>query len=348
MRILILGTNYAALRFFEKFQKNKDNDVFSMFSHCKNYVEFKLNQDILEFCLANEIDFVLSTQEEYTNSYLTDELSENNIAVFSPSYEAIELSSSKVFAYRLMHKNSILTPKFFIAEKLSSAIEFSKTTNLPIAIKPDNHSFQEGTLFCQTHSEVVQNCEKFFNTGNKKIILQDYVEGKNIMVWTISDGYRAKIIDTVLKYQNNIAFLKPNIISSELKNEIQETIINPTINALVEEEREYVGILGFDIILDKNNTPFLIGYNSFFDDMCVDFFIKNKKYNWEEIFNNTIIGSIFLKDSLPENEEYMLTIRDNEKINFIKAKTKTNLDRIVDEMNFSMKEINEAKSLWQM
>lgn len=348
MRILVLGTNYTALKFFELFQKNKENDVFSMFSYCKNYMSFKTNQDILEFCVANDINLVLSTEEKFTTSYLTEELNQNNIAVFSPDIEAIEIVSSKVFAYRFMHKNLIPVPKFFVAEKLSAAIDFIKTTSLPVAIKPDNHSYKEGTLFCQTLKEASEFIEKFFNTGNRKVILQEFVEGKNIEVWTISDGYQAKIIGIAAKYQNNIAYLKPNMISQELQTQIQETIINPTIKALASDECEYVGVLGFDIIIDRNNIPYLLGYNDFFDDLSVEFFTENKIYNWEKIFNSVIEGSIFLENNMPENEYYMMTIRDKEKINFIKAKTKTNLLRIIDEMEYDNKELDEAKILWEM
>ena len=348
MRILILGTNYAALKFGELFEKNKSNDIFSMFSHSKNYMDFKTNQDILDFCLANDINLVVSTQEDFTTTYLTEELSENNITVFSPSIDAIEISSSKVFAYRFMHKNSIPSAKFFIAEKVSSAMDFIKNSNFPIAIKPDNHSYQEGVLFAETLSDAVKITENFFNTGNKKILLQDYVDGKNITVWTISDGYQAKILSVVAKYRNNIAYSKPELISQELKNKIQETIINPTIKALMEEEREYAGIFGFDIIIDKNENPIVVGYNSFFDDISVEFFTQNKNCNWEEIFESTITGTLFLKDIIPENENYMLTIREEGKINFFEAKTKTNLFRIIEQTDSVTEDLKEAELLWKM
>ena len=107
-------------------------------------------------------------------------------------------------------------------------------------------------------------------------------------------------------------------------------------------------VLGFDIIIDRNNIPYLLGYNDFFDDLSVEFFTENKIYNWKKIFNSVIEGSIFLENNMPENEYYMMTIRDKEKINFIKAKTKTNLLRIIDEMEYDNKELDEAKILWEM
>ncbi len=348
MRILILGTNYSAKKFLEVFSKNKDNDVFSMFSFAKNYIDFVQNADIVDFCVANDINLVLTTEEKFITSYLTEELSENNITVFAPTVEAIEISSSKAFAKRFMYKNQISTPKFFVAEKLQTALEYIKTSNFPIAIKPDNHSFQEGTLFCQTKKDAIQTIEKFFDTGNKKIILEDYVEGKNISVWILCDGYRTKIININAKYQNNIAFSKENLINEELKNKIEQQIIYPTIQSLVNDGREYVGILGFDIITKNNQDVSLVGYNSFFDDISVDFFAENENYNFEEIFISTVVGNIFMKDILPKNTDFMLTYRKNEEINFVCAKTKSNLLKILDETDIDFKELEEAKKVWKM
>ncbi len=348
MRILILGTNYCAKRFFDVFSKNKENDVFSMFSFTKNYIDFKENEDIVDFCTANDINLVLATQENFITSYLTEELSENNITVFAPTLEALEISSSKAFSKRFMYKNQILTPKFFVAEKPVAALDFIKTSDFPIAIKPDNHSFQEGTLFCQTKKEAIQTIEKFFDTGNKKIIIEDYIEGKNISVWTLCDGYRAKITGINTKYQNDIAFSKENLIKEGLKTKIEQQIITPTIEALVADNREYVGILGFDIIIDKNSTPILVGYNSFFDDISVDFFVENAKADFEDIFISTVVGNVFMKEILPENTDFMLTYRKDEKINFIKAKTKSNLLKILNETNIDIKELDEARKIWKM
>ena len=348
MRILILGTNYSAKKFLEVFSKNKDNDVFSMFSFAKNYIDFVQNADIVDFCTANDINLVLTTEEKFITSYLTEELSESNITVFAPTVEAVEISSSKVCAKRFMYKNQIPTSKFFVAEKLQTALEYIKTSNFPVVIKPDNHSFQEGTLFCQTKKDATKTIEKFFNTGNKRIIIEDYVEGKNISIWTLCDGYQAKIITMNTKYQNDIAFSKENLISEELKNKIDQQIITPTIKALVDDNREYVGMLGFDIITKNNSYVSLVGYNSFFDDISVDFFAENEDCNFEEIFISTVVGNIFMKDILLKNTDFMLTYRKNEEINFVCAKTKSNLIKILDETDIDIKELDEAKKIWKM
>ena len=347
MRILILGTDYCALRFRDFFERKLENDVFSFIKNSKNYIDYITNADITDFCLANDINLVVVTEEKYILSNLCEELSEKNITVFSPSVDVINLTYSKAFAKKFIYKNQIPSPKFFIAEKISHGFDYIKTSRLPVAIKPDNHSYQEGTLFCETKKEAVKTIEKLFNSGNKKIVIEDYIEGKNLSIWTICDGYRAKIIGINYKYQNDIAYTKANLLSNDIISKIQSKIISKTINALVEENNEYVGVLGFDIIIAKNNNPVLIGYNSFFDDISVDFYI-DEEFTFEEIFQSTIEGSLFLKDILPDKTDFRLNIRDNNEIISIKAKTKSNLDRFVKENDIDTKELFEAKKLWQI
>ena len=43
----------------------------------------------------------------------------------------------------------------------------------------------------------------------------------------------------------------------------------------------------------------------------------------------------------------MLTIRQNEKIHFISAKTRSNLEKYLQEMEFDLKEYYEAKKVWK-
>lgn len=348
MRILILGNNKSALSFLELFNQNKNNIVFSTILNHESFIDFTTNYDIVDFCLANEIDLVLITENKHILSYLGEELIENNISVFAPSFKANEITYSKTFAKKFMHKNNILTPKFFIAEKIQSAYEFAKINNYPLVIKPDIRNSKETVKFAQTLSEYQKYLENLFQKGAKKVLIENYIEGKSITVWTISDGFKAEIIGTSAKYQDELAVFEPDFISDDIKNEIKEKIINPTITALSSEDKEYIGILGFDIILDKQDIPYLLDYHCFFDDLNVDFYTKDEDFIWEDIFNSVIIGDIFLKYDFSNYKKFMMTFRNNEnKIDFIQATNKTNLYRYLKELDFDLKNLKEAENLWK-
>ena len=347
MRILILGTNYSAKAFYDLFSKDKDNIVFSTLSKTEFCLDFKKINDIVDFCVANEINLVLIIDEEYINSGLQEILSSKNISAFSPSIEAVGICTSKSAAKKFMYKNKIKTPRFLIVEKPQMAVEYFKQTNTPQVIKPDNHSYQECSLVSETFSSTQKIVNKFFNSGNKKILMEDYIEGKNISIWVLSDGYSAKIIGKSAKYRNDIAYFNPEFIDEQLENKIHNEIVMPTIQALSTQDEEYIGILGFDIILTYDNECYLLGYNSFFDDINVDFYTKGYDINWADVFDSVIVGDVFLKYQFNPKNEYMMTIRQNEKIEFLSAKTKRNLKRYLKELEFNTEELEEALRKWK-
>ncbi len=347
MRILILGNSYSAKSFFELFKQNSDNIVFSNMRELDNYIEFVNFSDIKDFCLANEINLVLILDEEMINKGLQEQLSAFNISAFSPSIEAVGITVSKAAAKKFMHKNKILTPRFIIIDKPQLGFDYLKNMQIPQAIKPDNHSFRECTQFAETFTQGQKIISNFFESGNKKVIIEDYIEGKNIGVWVLSDGYSAKIIGTSAKYQNNVAFFEPDFVGEELKENILKQAILPTINALSTQGEEYIGILGFDFILTNENKFYLLGYNSFFDDINVDFYIYGYELDWAKIFDSCIVGDVFLKYNFVPKNEYMLTLRQDDKINFLSAKTKSNLEKYLYELELDCTDYKEAKKIWR-
>lgn len=347
MIILILGNNYACESFYNLFVQDKSNIVFSTNRKYPNFVDFANESDIVDFCEANEVNFVLITDNCYMHSNLQEVISNLGISVFSPSKDASMISKSKSFAKKFMYKNKIKTPKFQIIEKPQSAFEYFRTCKIPQAIKPESAHWSESVKFCETYSNAQNVINNLFRSGNKKIIVEDYIEGKNISAWALSNGYSAQVILYSAKYQNDIAISNPSFINDELKKQIKENFVNPTINALSSQDEEYIGIIGFDFILTSNNELYLLGYNSFFDDINVDFFTKGFDINWIDVFESVIVGDVFLKYDFKNYENFMLTLREDEKIKFISATTKTNLKRYLQELNYDLKIYNEAQKIWK-
>ena len=351
MRILILGNDYSAKSFLNLFLKNDDNIVFSTIKNEKNYIELDTQEDIQDFCEANAINLVLITDEDYINAGLQELLSAQNISVLAPSSEAISICASKAVAKKFMYKNKIQTPRFQVIEKPNLALDIIKNLEAPMVARVDTHNFKECSLAFETMSQGQKIINDFFNSGNKRIILEDYIEGKNFSTWVISDGYSARIIGSSAKYQNDISCFEPDFINEELKEKIKKEFISPTISALLEEDEEYIGVLGFDFILRQDGELFLLGYNSFFDDINVDFFTHGFELNWAEVFDSIIVGDVFLKYDFKPKTKFMLSIRQiedgKEKIEFIQTNTKENLKRYLENLDFDLKEYEEAKKLWK-
>ena len=93
-----------------------------------------------------------------------------------------------------MYKNKIPTPKFQVFEKPQLALDYIKEIKTPQVIKPDNNSYQECLQFCETQNQAQKILNSFFASGNKRVLLEDYIEGKNISTWVLCNGYSGKII----------------------------------------------------------------------------------------------------------------------------------------------------------
>ena len=347
MRILVLGNNYAKESLVNYFKQNEENIVFSNSNELIKSVDFSNPDDIADFCEANEINFVIPAGNEFISAELEEKFNDLNITYFAPAEDAADICKYKSYAKRFMYKNKIESPKFFIAEKTQAAIEYLKTTFFPVAIHPEIKSYTECVKFAETYGQAQKYINEFFMTGNKKLVIEDYVDGKNIIFWAISDGYSAKIIGASANYMDCVSVFEPEFITEDIKQSVIEKIINPTILNLSLEGDEYIGIIGFDTILTRNNDICPIGYKSFFDDLSIDFFLNGFSVDWLDIFESCIKGDVLSKYDFCPNDDYMISLRDNENVEFISAKTKANLKRYIDELDINTENYDKAVKLWK-
>ncbi len=347
MIILILGKSHCAKSFYDLFSQNKENIVFSTHSQCKNHIDASANSDILDFIEANGVNFVLITDNSYMATDIEEEISNLNVSVFCPDKTACEICTSKSKAKKFMYKNKIATPKFLIIEKTQQGLDYIRNMTTAMAIKPDIRTQSENTAFFETYGEGEKIISGFFKNGNKKLLIEDYIEGKSFSIWVLTNGYDAKIIFSSAKYQDEIAYFNPDFLNEDIMKKIETEFVKPTISALNSQEEEYTGILGFDFILTFNNQLFLINYNGFFDEINVDFATKGFDIDWLDVFERTIRGDVFSKYNFKEHENFMLTLRQGENTEFQSAKTKSSLNLYLKELGYNTDLLKEAQKVWK-
>ena len=99
-------------------------------------------------------------------------------------------------------------------------------------------------------------------------------------------------------------------------------------------------------LISKVNL-FLNDFNpSIGDDLNADFYTKGFDIDWLKIFESTIVGDVFSKFKINPKNEYMLTLRQNNGIEFISAKTKNNLEIYLEEL-YDTDEYKEAVKIWK-
>ncbi len=314
-KILIIGSGGRENAIiYSLLKSNKVDKIFSATSNAKiskittpSNINSDNHQEILEFCQKHDIDLVVIGPEQPLVDGLTDFLQENHIRVFGSSKEASKLEGSKIFMKDLCKKYNISTAKYQSFGKASEAIEFLDKIDLPAVIKTDGLAAGKGVIISETKEDAKNAINEIFSgkfgSAGKKIIIEEFLEGEEVSFFAISDGKNAKFFGTAgdhkkigdgdigLNTGGMGAYSPSPFINEDLKNNILENIIQPTLDAMENENCPFVGILFAGIILTKEG-PKLLEFNIRFGDPEAEVILPRLKTDLLDIINATIDGQL--------------------------------------------------------
>jgi phosphoribosylamine--glycine ligase len=238
---------------------------------------------ILEVAIARNIDLTIVGESELFAKGIVDDFKMAGKLILGPTAAAAELENSNFFAKNLMLKYAIPSPKCTIFDDIKIATAFLPTLKFPIKIRSDKiYNIENPSVIVYDLEQAKLTMEEFLRTtffvkDKPRVIFEELIEGNQITINTLTDGTVAHALPPVQAYRENDefgcisdrgAYAPTPILSDELMSKIRFEIIDPTMEAMIQEGRAYSGILCFDIVLDKNdmNNPKLIQYRANFLD----------------------------------------------------------------------------------
>lgn len=360
MRILVIGNAKSSEILVNFLSSDKKLLVFATKENTKGNPT-NINPDnieeLKEFALANEINLTIVADPAFFHLDYLSVFNENNLAILIPDIETLKITTSKCFGKKFMYRNKILTPKFSFFERPNLAVDYVKNVQFPIVIKPDSHCATESAYIAETFGSARRQIEKLFQTDNKKVLIEDYIYGKEITFYILTDGFNAILLDFIKTYENKLAV--KGFYDKTLEAKIYQEIIQPTISNLAEAGNEYIGILGFDIIITPENKAYLIEYNSFFKDLDTELMLRGTDENWAEIFMDAIVGTLQDKFVSPfeikKNDYHGSFISPEpskeygcEEIITESARTYGNLKTKLLEEGLNPSDLKDAEDLWKL
>ncbi|MBZ0200410.1 MAG: phosphoribosylamine--glycine ligase [Ignavibacteriaceae bacterium] len=247
-------------------------------------IDFKDQPAVTAFCFEKNIEFVIIGPEQPLVDGLSDYLRASGIKVFGPDKAAAEIESSKSFAKQLMQKYNIPTASFseFNKEDYEKAVEYVKSSSLPLVIKADGLAAGKGVLICNSLNEALTGLENIFvnsefgDAGNK-IIIEEFMTGEEASIFAVTDGENFVLLPSAQDHKrigNNDtgkntggmgAYAPAPIITDELLKVIETAIIKPTIDALTSEGRAFIGCLYCGLMITETG-PKVVEFNCRFGD----------------------------------------------------------------------------------
>ena len=237
---------------------------------------------LISFVKEKEIDYTIIGMDDPLAGGIVDAFENENLKVFGPRQNAAILESSKAFAKNLMKKYNIPTANYETFDDYESAKVYLDKQDMPIVLKADGLALGKGVLICKTLEEAQQGLKeimqehKFGDAGNT-VIIEEFLEGPEVSILSFCDGKtiipmvsaqdhkRAFDNDEGLNTGGMGTFSPSKFYTNEMSEECMKTIFQPTVDAMLKENRPFVGIIYFGLMYTKKGMK-VIEYNARFGD----------------------------------------------------------------------------------
>ncbi len=271
---------------------------------------------LLEFAIKNDIDMTIASSSEAIKADIVSNFKENSQPIFAPSVEAAGFALSAAISKKFLYKLHLQTAKFGIFDKLPLASDYIKNEKYPLLITTEYNAETAPRAVCATVLQAQRCLNDIFSQDESRVVIEEYLYGHPFTLYVISDGYSALPINVVgdYKFQNDGdggfytlgagAYLPDYKVSLEQVSQIMENVVSKIMTNLQNRGTPYIGILGIECVLNKENQCLVVGFTPFLKDHDAQAVLSSLDIDLYAVMEACINGSfaddyedILLKDN---------------------------------------------------
>ena len=272
---------------------------------------------LLQFATVTGIGLTIVGPEQPLVKGLVDSFEESGLRVFGPSQRAAEIEGSKVFCKDLMKKYGIPTARYESFDSLDQVKLFTKEDE-PVVVKASGLAAGKGVILCSNAEEArsaVQSImqEKAFGNAGDQVVVEEFLTGQEVSLLAFTDGKTVLPLDSAQDHKAAFdgdkgpntggmgAYSPALVFTEELKQQVIDEIMIPTVRAMAKEGRYYRGILYAGLMLTESG-PKVLEFNARFGDPETQPIMMRIKNDIVPIFEACIDGTL-AKQSLQWRQE---------------------------------------------
>ena len=238
--------------------------------------------EIVTLAVSESIDLVIVGPEVPLSLGLVDALQNAGIAAYGPKRAGAELEASKAYCKDFFTRHAIPTAAYAKFTSVEPALDYLKNHPAPIVIKASGLAAGKGVIMAETQEQAQDAVKDMleggaFGSSGNEIVIEETLYGEEVSIHAIVSGEsfvclppsqdhkRAGEGDTGLNTGGMGAYSPTSIINAELQEQIETTIIRPTLAGLKADGIDFRGTLYAGLMLTKNG-PKVLEYNVRFGD----------------------------------------------------------------------------------
>lgn len=239
-------------------------------------------ENLLKFAKENKIDLTIVGPEIPLVAGIVDKFEKEGLKIFGPNKKCAQLEGSKSFSKDFMIRHNLPTAKYKEYTDLDEAISEIDSFGYPVVIKADGLAAGKGVVIPENREDAITTLKemmsdkKFGNAGDK-IVVEEFLTGietsilafvdNDTIVPMVSSKDHKKVFEgeTGLNTGGMGTFSPSEIYTDELAKEIQEKILDKTLEGFKKDNLNYKGILFVGLMITEDG-PKILEYNVRFGD----------------------------------------------------------------------------------
>ena len=265
-------------------------------------------EGIRDFCVENKVDMAVIGPEVPLSMGITDLLNEAGIRVFGPDKNCSQLEGSKSFTKAFLKRHHIPTAGYREYTEKEALKKDIGIFGYPMVLKADELAAGKGVVLAENYEEAEKAIEemmgdRIFGDAADLIVVEECLRGIEASMLCFVDGRTIVPMESAQDYKRifdgdkgpntgGMGTYSPSLIfNDELKKEIDEKILQPTIRGFIEDGLDFHGVLFIGLMIGEDG-PKVIEFNNRFGDPETQSVLMRLETDLADIFDACIDGTL--------------------------------------------------------
>jgi phosphoribosylamine--glycine ligase len=239
---------------------------------------------------------------------IVDHFQNIGISIFGPTKQAAQIEASKAFAKDLMQRHNIPCAKSATFSDYEKARQYVGQQTPPIVVKADGLAAGKGVIVAASMQEALDALASIMETktlgaAGDKVVIEECLSGREMSTFAFTDGQTVVPMAPACDYKRVFdgdrgpntggmgSYSPPLFYTPVLAKKVSETIMEPTVRAMAQEKRPYLGVLYGGLMITRDG-PKALEFNARFGDPETQVVLPRLKTDLVDIMLAVIKGTL--------------------------------------------------------